>query len=178
MVDPTFSGSLEDMLNVGLWRDMAKKEWPDGQMTWKKTKKHIYIYIYIEDIGSQLEAMNQHHIMLELPIVSQSGLKVLKKLWKTADMWTCSTLTFINHEHGVWMSGAFVWNDTVWLPPQISVGWKSNPIYPVFLAPRLLWFDMGQEWCKFDLEWALFKERLEVADKNMADSKLDAQVVP
>lgn len=28
-----------------------------------------------------------------------------------------------------------------------------------------------QEWCKFDLEWALYKERFEVADKSMSDSK-------
>ena len=63
MYGPHF-GSLEDMLNVGLWRDMAKKEWTDGQVTWKK--KHIEI------IGCLLGAMNQHHIMLELPKVSQS----------------------------------------------------------------------------------------------------------
>eukprot|EP00434_Breviolum_minutum_P005690 symbB.v1.2.005013.t1/scaffold288.1/size478366/43 len=42
-----------------------------------------------------------------------------------------------------------------------------------------LWRDMAKkEWCKFDLEWALFKERLEVADKNMADSKWYPDGVP
>lgn len=35
-----------------------------------------------------------------------------------------------------------------------------------------LWRDSAKkEWCKFDLEWALYKERWEVADKMMSDSK-------
>eukprot|EP00913_Durusdinium_trenchii_P022682 g21302.t1 len=35
-----------------------------------------------------------------------------------------------------------------------------------------------QEWCKFDLEWALYKERFEVADKSMSDSKWYPDGVP
>ncbi|CAJ1357614.1 unnamed protein product, partial [Effrenium voratum] len=34
------------------------------------------------------------------------------------------------------------------------------------------------EWCKFDLEWALFKERWEVAEKPMSDSKWYPDGVP
>ena len=52
---------------MGLWRDMAKKEWPDGQMTWKTDGQMTWKKIY------RRQAMNQHHIMLELPIVSQGG---------------------------------------------------------------------------------------------------------
>lgn len=92
-------------------------------------------------------------------------------------MWTYSTYTsaYINHEHRC-DCPAHLFGMTPWdFLPQFS--WvKSHPIHPDFLCNRC--FEKhGQEWCKFDLEWALFKERLEVADKNMADSKLDAQVV-
>lgn len=92
-------------------------------------------------------------------------------------MWTCSTYTsaYINHEHRC-DCPAHLFGMTPWdFLPQFS--WvKSHPIHPDFLCNRC--FEKhGQEWCKFDLEWALFKERLEVADKNMADSKLDAQVI-
>ena len=33
-----------------------------------------------------------------------------------------------------------------------------------------------QEWCKFDLEWALFKERFEVAENSLSDSKPQGSV--
>ena len=32
-------------------------------------------------------------------------------------------------------------------------------------------FQFSQEWCKFDLEWALFKERWQLDPKPMQDSK-------
>ncbi|CAK9110208.1 unnamed protein product [Durusdinium trenchii] len=42
-----------------------------------------------------------------------------------------------------------------------------------------LWRDSAKkEWCKFDLEWALYKERFEVADKSMSDSKWYPDGVP
>lgn len=42
-----------------------------------------------------------------------------------------------------------------------------------------LWRDLAKkEWCKFDLEWALFKERFEVADKSLSDSKWYPDGVP
>ncbi|CAJ1409982.1 unnamed protein product [Effrenium voratum] len=42
-----------------------------------------------------------------------------------------------------------------------------------------LWRDLAtKEWCKFDLEWALFKERWEVAEKPMSDSKWYPDGVP
>ena len=62
------------------------------------------------------------------------------------------------------------------LPPPIQLGEISSKFIQIFSC-NCCFEKHGQEWCKFDLEWALFKERLEVADKNMADSKLDSQVI-
>ena len=152
------------MLNVGLWRDMAKKEWTDGQVTWKK--KHIEI------IGCLLGAMNQHHIMLELPKVSQSVWEVERRL-------TCEHAAHTHLPLSLTSTGAIVrricleWHYGTSSPN--SVGWNLIQFIQNFSC--CCFEKHGQEWCKFDLEWALFKERLEVADKNMADSKLDAQVI-
>lgn len=129
------------MLNVGLWRDMAKKEWTDGPVTWKK------------NISKSLDAYLGQWINI---ISCWNYLKCLKVFQKLKDGWHVNMqhihICLYQSRAPVQLSGAFVWNDTMGLPPPIQLGEISSNSSRFSLQPLLwetwpgvvqIWFRVG-----------------------------------
>jgi hypothetical protein len=128
------------MLNVGLWRDLAKKElqvprWHAGtrKVGGVDSCETTIFRCHIRISGGHFKMMQNNNLRNGLPMKNGEWFG---RFW-------CPSLTTTPH----------CWNVHI-------------------LCTKIL----PQEWCKFDLEWALFKERFEVADKSLSDSKPQGSV--